>query len=328
MNEQNRASTRPVANKPGAKTATQETANKEPWVIDESPSREIVKVPFRGGHLLATQDNAGIWVSIKRMCEDIGLDYWTQLRKLKEATWATIVMMPTVAEDGKHRDMAMLNAKCVAKWMSELNPKKVDPALRPAIEEYQAKARDVLAAYFTPQAATAAGIDVEAIGLALVETSRQMKVMAAKVEQVPALIESKVDAEAAKLSARLNVIESDMGLRPRQQSLTLDPMTYDERERIRAAVHTNAAANAMRYANAGTETFEVELEWFRARIWSYMTKTTGVCFLKASSSNFASMLNSVSFAANDAASKRERIARAGRQLPPSYIARVKARVAA
>jgi hypothetical protein len=174
---------RPVANKPGKKTAT-----------EGKPTTELVPVPFRSGHLLATQDNAGIWVSIKRMCEDIGLDYWTQLRKLKEAAWAVVVMMPTTGTDGKTYQMAMLRADCVAKWMADLNPKKVDPALRPAIEEYQSKARDVLAAYFTPEAARAAGVDTAAIEKRFADQESAYKAQLAQSEErVTRLLSSKFD---------------------------------------------------------------------------------------------------------------------------------------
>ena len=58
------------------------------------------------------------------MCEDIGVAYQSQHEKLRSAHWATITNIVTVAEDGKARDMSMLRADCIAKWLSEINPNK------------------------------------------------------------------------------------------------------------------------------------------------------------------------------------------------------------
>ena len=120
---------------------------------------ELVRVPFDGGHIDAVQDERGIWAGIRRMCEDIGVDYAGQFTKLKASHWATVEMISTVDASGRNYDMSMLRADCIAKWLSEINPNKVAPRIKSKLEAYQVKARDVLAAHFTPVAAEAAGID-------------------------------------------------------------------------------------------------------------------------------------------------------------------------
>jgi len=141
----------------------------------DEPVNEIVRVPFEDGFIEAIRDERGIWAGLRRMCEEIGVDYAGQLTKLKSSPWAVVEMFSTTGSDGKIYRMSMLRADCIAKWLSEINPAKVAAHVAPKLRAYQIRARDVLAAYFTPEAARAAGVDIEAIGLALVETARQLK---------------------------------------------------------------------------------------------------------------------------------------------------------
>ena len=143
--------------------------------MNEHETVAITHVPFDGGYIDATQNMQGIWAGIKRMCEDIGVDAEGQRKKLKTASWATTEIMSAVAEDGKIRQVDMLRADCIPMWLAGINPAKVAPEVRPRLEAYQAKAKDVLAAYFMPRAAHEAGVDVEAIGNALVETGRKLR---------------------------------------------------------------------------------------------------------------------------------------------------------
>jgi hypothetical protein len=157
----------------------------------------LVQVPFQGGHIDAVQRMDGIWAGIRRMCEEIGVDYSSQLSKLKSSSWATMAMIATVAEDGKSREMSMLRADCIPMWMAAINPAKVSPELRPKLEAYQVRARDVLAAYFTPGFAHAAGTDVG-------EIARQMAQHASRI----AAIEARRAEDHTRVGLLANQVES------------------------------------------------------------------------------------------------------------------------
>jgi hypothetical protein len=90
------------------------------------------------------QDGA-VYVSIRRMCGNFGIDASSQLQKLKDSHWATTVKITAVAQDGKHREPAFLPLAQVPAWMTHINPNKIDdrPELVEKLRRYQVEAGDV-----------------------------------------------------------------------------------------------------------------------------------------------------------------------------------------
>lgn len=116
-------------------------------------SDSLIKVPFHGDTIEAVAKDGSWMASLRRMCENLDVDYWTQLRKLKEKPWATVVIMPMVGADGKNREMAMIDRRTMTMWLANINPGKVKPELRSKIEAYQCEAADALDKYFNEGAA-------------------------------------------------------------------------------------------------------------------------------------------------------------------------------
>lgn len=109
----------------------------------------IIPVPFHGDTIDAIKPAYGTWrVSLRRMCENLGVDYGNQLKKLKEKPWATVVIMTTVGADGKTRDMVMVDRKTLTMWLAGINATKVKPELRGKVDAYQCEAADALDQYF------------------------------------------------------------------------------------------------------------------------------------------------------------------------------------
>jgi phage antirepressor YoqD-like protein len=81
---------------------------------------------------------------VRRMCEVMGLDYASQFTKLKNSAWATVVQCPTVAEDGKTRELFCLHVKSVAMWLAGIDAGRVAESVRPKIEKFQKEAADAL----------------------------------------------------------------------------------------------------------------------------------------------------------------------------------------
>lgn len=74
-------------------------------------STDLVPVPVPGADdLMAAQFDGREWASLRHMCDSLGIDYVTQLRKLKGRSWATVGQKPMVAADGKVREMALVVA--------------------------------------------------------------------------------------------------------------------------------------------------------------------------------------------------------------------------
>lgn len=116
-------------------------------------SDSLIQVPFHGDTIETVAKNDTWMASLRRMCENLGVDYKTQARKLKEKKWAVVVIMPTTGSDGKTYEMAMIDRRTMTMWLAGINPSKVKPELREKIEAYQCEAADALDKYFNEGAA-------------------------------------------------------------------------------------------------------------------------------------------------------------------------------
>ena len=54
--------------------------------------------------ILETIPYKNTWaVSLRRICENLGVDYSGQLQKLKKPRWATVEIISTIGADGKYK---------------------------------------------------------------------------------------------------------------------------------------------------------------------------------------------------------------------------------
>lgn len=115
----------------------------------------MVKFVFRGDELDVVQRDGLVWVSVKRVCEVLGIDYATQLRKLKTKPWATVGLTPMVGEDGKRRNLQTVDLDTFPMWLSNIETANVNASLRPKLEAYQRECAAVLRKHFVPDASIA-----------------------------------------------------------------------------------------------------------------------------------------------------------------------------
>ena len=116
-------------------------------------ANEVQKIPFDSGEIevvLAECGESGI--VIRRVCEMLGIDFSSQLSRLKEAHWTRVVEIPTLANDGKTRTFSCIPVGDFAMWMIKLSAGKVSPELKPRIEKMQKEAVPVLDNHFRKKA--------------------------------------------------------------------------------------------------------------------------------------------------------------------------------
>lgn len=112
----------------------------------------ITKINFAGKELdcVWNEDEQELFIGLRRACENIGIDYSRQLKKLKEYHWATVAQMSTVGADGKDREMMVVDLDTFGMWLANINVNKVKPEVRPTLMEYQIKVMKVLRKTFFP----------------------------------------------------------------------------------------------------------------------------------------------------------------------------------
>lgn len=107
-----------------------------------------IAIPGTDRQIMATVVDGKPAVSLRHCCDAIGIDFSSQVRRLKNWSWATVVMSTTVGLDGKAREMAMIDRRTFTSWLTHIDTNRVSPAARPIIEAFQAEAADALDAYF------------------------------------------------------------------------------------------------------------------------------------------------------------------------------------
>lgn len=164
-----------------------------------------VHVPGTDRPILAAKFDTQPEVALRHASESIGLDYSTQLRKLKAKPWATVVMRPTVADDGKTRDMAMLDRRTFTMWLATIDTHRVNDDARPILEAFQSEAADALDSYFNEGGAINPSATPDQLDTLVSKATGQMHLLRAA--------EGIVDARFLESKARI-VIARGLGEAP------------------------------------------------------------------------------------------------------------------
>lgn len=157
-----------------------------------------IQVPSTTTTFAAAEIDGVPMVALKPMCDAVGIDYSTQLRKLKTRSWATVGQRPTVAEDGKVRHMVMIDRRTMTMWLATLDENRVSAEARPTVVAFQAEAADALDAYFH------AGQAINPRG-----NLSTFDILRAQIDQLEAAQRTAEEAKAiaTKTEARLDAIE-------------------------------------------------------------------------------------------------------------------------
>lgn len=119
-----------------------------------SPERKPVTfemVRVAGDELAATMVDGVVWVSLRRMCEALGLDVEAQRQKLssRERTpWAVTCMTKATAADGKNYTSFCLDLDSVPMWLATIDASRVRDEARVKIVILQREAARVLRDHF------------------------------------------------------------------------------------------------------------------------------------------------------------------------------------
>lgn len=89
-------------------------------------------------------------IPIKPICEALGVNYTTQIEKLKSHPIysSTIPLRGIVAADGKERVMSCLPLRYLSGWIFSIHPDNVKEEIRENLIQYQIKCNDILHDYF------------------------------------------------------------------------------------------------------------------------------------------------------------------------------------
>lgn len=183
---------------------------------------ELVLVDFHGDTLEAVKADGKAWVSLRRCCECLGVDVESQRKKLAAKSWATAAEITAVAQDGKQRELTMIDLKTLSMWLATIDERKVAAAVRTKLVRYQSECATVLERHFFPKPADdkvrpVADIDLElliqqqesnlAVMRSLQLTRRQLTAVETEVEDVRTVAEQ----ASRRATAALQTAEQNCG---------------------------------------------------------------------------------------------------------------------
>lgn len=132
--------------------------------MDESRyhnSNELVAIEFHGDKIVTFKHNGEPHVAMRRVVENLGLDWASQTTKLsKSKEKFSCCDIATTAVDGKKYQMLTMPVAKLPLWLATINPNKIpDPEKRQKIELYQAESAIALHDYWTKGVAVRGDMD-------------------------------------------------------------------------------------------------------------------------------------------------------------------------
>ncbi|MCD0155969.1 phage antirepressor N-terminal domain-containing protein [Deinococcus sp. 6GRE01] len=113
-------------------------------------------IPFHGAQLLARIEGDDIYVAVKPICDHLGIAYQPQHKKLVEDGKFNCHHMSMTAQDGRQREMLVIERRDLMGWVYGISPKKVGQgkseaeraALAGILLAYQRESTDALYQYW------------------------------------------------------------------------------------------------------------------------------------------------------------------------------------
>ena len=108
----------------------------------------LVQFNFHRDTIDVVEKDDTLWVSVRRVCEALGIDLATQYRKLKTAPWARIGLEPIRDANGRNQTAFLVDLDSLPMWLVGITPSRVSQGIRDKLVLYQKDAARVLRDHF------------------------------------------------------------------------------------------------------------------------------------------------------------------------------------
>ena len=130
------------------------------WVnlnIEKKPQETVLSnqistqtISFNHQSLVTFKQNGTHYTAMKPICENIGLDWKSQYSRMKrdDVLNSTVVIITTVAEDGKNREMLCLPIQYLNGWLFGIDINRCNPEIRDTLIKYKKECYQALHDYW------------------------------------------------------------------------------------------------------------------------------------------------------------------------------------
>ncbi|WP_202236962.1 phage antirepressor N-terminal domain-containing protein [Actinacidiphila reveromycinica] len=117
-------------------------------IIPSEPG-EVVKLDLSAGSVHTVLVDGLPHVVLRPAIEALGMDYSTQLAKLKTRSWASVGQSPMTGADGKTYQMAVVPVRTFLMLLATVNENRVKESARKTLVAFQNETADAIEAYWT-----------------------------------------------------------------------------------------------------------------------------------------------------------------------------------
>lgn len=142
------------------------------------PTADVVRVPFHGQEILAIEVDGKAHVFLRPVVESLGLDFPTQLKKLRRRSWACVGQRPTqLPGDAQSRIHTTVDVRTLTMLLATIDEHRVAEELRPSLVAHQAEVADAIEAYWTQGGTLNPRATEEQLDAIVGRAERQMRVL-------------------------------------------------------------------------------------------------------------------------------------------------------
>ena len=113
---------------------------------------QVKEVRFNGERIMAIRESGKIYVSVKNVCKNLGMNedhYKNQKKKIQKDELLKVGSKFTPVDTGFGiKETMLLELDYLPIWLAKINPSRFSEELKKQLIEYQLKAKDVLADEF------------------------------------------------------------------------------------------------------------------------------------------------------------------------------------
>lgn len=122
---------------------------------------EIVRVPFHGEDILTVDVDGKPHVILKPAIEALGLEYWSQIEKLRKRSWAALGKSQVqVPGDRQRRELLTCDVRTFLMMLASVDENRVSEDVRAKLIAYQAESAQAIEDYWTKGAAINPRLDL------------------------------------------------------------------------------------------------------------------------------------------------------------------------
>jgi hypothetical protein len=193
----------------------------------------VKEVTFNNVTLIGVQKDSKIYVAVKKICDDLGIDFSSQLKKIKESSLLSKGLVEiTTPTNGGMQNILYLDSEFLPFYLSGIKEKKCKLEIRPYLLEFQLKAKDVLAKAFLGNQDQQKTMSLEELALLQAQNVVNLR---KDLNEVKAVVQDLVDDRQKNLE-QLKIIEMPKVL----------PLQKSERSKLVQLVRTYSRAKEKR----------------------------------------------------------------------------------